>query len=315
MTTTVACTCAALGSIGKLITESSGSAPRTFADTSLEHEFIYESLQTKRPIASSGSITGSLANLKSSVRSGSYLTQGAIAIQASPKELRHWLPRIFGGISGSNVTLSDNLPTFDVLVYRENGIFHYTDCMVAQAVLRGKTSSGGEQVEFMDFIVQLVGKQELIDVTSWPATEPTMGVTVDYLPYTFYESNVDLDGLEVEYEKVDLIINNNLDVKFFNKPYPSCVRMTNREIRLNIQAAFTCDNLATALASNTTSIPGEFALRTTGMSTVFTFADLRNTFESPTIPGKTTFPQKFSLEAYADAADGINVAITQDDTP
>lgn len=315
MPTTVACTCAALGAIGKLISESTGTAPRTFADTSLKHEFIYESLQTKRPIASTNSITGSLANLKSSVRNGSYLTQGAIAIQASPEELKRWLPRIFGGISGSNIVLSDTLPTFDVLVYRENGIFHYTDCMVAQAVIRGKTSSGGEQVEFMDFIVQLVGKQELIDVTSWPATDPAMGVTADYLPYTFYESSLSLASADVEYEKIDLIINNNLDVKFFNKQYPSCVRMTNREIKLDVQAAFTCDNLDTALAANTGSIAGVFSLTTTGMSTVFTFADLRNTFESPTIPGKTTFPQKFSLEAYADAADGINVAITQDDTP
>lgn len=315
MTTTVTCTCSALGSIGKLITESTGSAPRTFSNTSLLHEFIYESIGTKRPIASSGSITGSLAPTKSSVRSGSYLTQGAIAIQASPKELRRWLPRIFGGISGSNVTLSNTLPTFDVLVYRENGIFHYTDCTVAQAVIRGKTSSGGEQVEFMDFIVQVVGKQELVDITSWPGTDPTLGVTADFLPYTFYESSLSLDSSDVEYEKIDLIINNNLDVKFFNKRYPSCVRMTNREIKLNVQAAFTCDNLAAALAANETSIPGVFSLATTGMSTVFTFADLRNTFETPTIPGKTGYPQKFSLEAYSDAADGINVAITQDDTP
>jgi hypothetical protein len=315
MPTTVACTCAALGSAGKLITESTGSAPRTFSSASLQHEFIYESLATKRPIASTNSITGGLAKMKSSVRNGSYLTQGAIAVQASPKELRRWLPRIFGGISGSNVVLSNNLPTFDVLVYRENGIFHYTDCMVAQAVLRGKTSSGGDKVEFMDFIVQLVGKQELIDITAWPATDPTMGVTADFLPYTFDESSATLAAVAVEYEKIDLIINNNLDVKFFNKPYPSCVRMTNREIRLDIQAAFTCDNLDTALAANTAAIAGTFSLATTGMSTVFSFPNLRNTFESPTIPGNTTFPQKFSLEAYASAADGINVTITQDDTP
>lgn len=315
MPTTVTCTCSALGSIGKLITESAGSAPRAFSATSLLHEFIYESVGTKRTIASSNSITGSLANTKTSVRSGSYLTQGAIAIQASPKELRRWLPRIFGGITGSNVTLSNTLPTFDVLVYRENGLFHYTDCVVAQAVLRGKTSSGGDQVEFMDFIVQIVGKEERIDTTAWPDPEPTLGVTADFLPYMFYESNLTLGSLPVEYEKIDLIVNNNLDVKFFNKRFPSCVRMTNREIKLNVQAAFTCDNLDTALSANTTSIGGVFSLVTAGMSTVFTFADLRNTFETPTIPGKASYPQKFSLEAYADAADGINVAITQDDTP
>jgi hypothetical protein len=316
MPTEVTCTCSALGSQSKILTESTGTAPRTFNSSSLRHELIYETVGTKRPIASSGALTGSGADLTSSVRSGSYLTQGVIAVQASPKELRKWLPRIFGGvISGSNVTVTNTLAPFDVLVYRENGLFHYTDAVVAQAVLRGKTSSGGDEVDFMDFIIQIVGKEELIDITAWPDPEPSVATTADYLPYTFYESSLVLNSLDVEYEAINVTIDNNLDVKFFNKQYPSCVRMTKRSIKLGIQAAFTCDNLATALSMNTTAGTGTFALTTTGMSTSFEFAKLRNTFETPTIPGKASIPQKINLEAFAAAADGINVTVTQDDTP
>ena len=313
---TITCTCAALGSLGKLLTESSGAAPRTFNNSSLRHEFVYETIGTKRNIASSNAINGHVANLTSSVRSGTYLTQGAIAIQASPKELRRWLPRIFGGtITGTSVSLSNNLPAFDVLVYRENGIFQYTDAVVAQAVLRGKTSSGGEQVEFMELIVQVVGKEERINQVAWPSPEPALATTVDWLPYAFFDSNLVLNSLPVEYEKIDIIINNNLDVKFFNKRFPSCLRMTNREIKIGIQAPFTCDNLSTALSLNETAGSGTFTMSVPGMSTSFQFPGLRNTFETPTIKGRATIPQTLMLEAFAPAADGVNVVITQDDTP
>lgn len=302
--------------MGKLLTESSGSAPRTFSSSSLFHEIIYESVGTKRPIGSTNSISGNAANMKSSVRAGAYVTQGVIAVQASPKELTRWLPRIFGGtISGTTVSLSNTLPTFDVLVYRENGIYQYTDAVVAQAVLRGKTTGGGEQIDFMDFIIQIVGKQELINTATWPATDPTIAVTADNLPYTFYETTLTLNTLPVEYEEIAMVVNNNLDVKHYNKQYPSCIRMTNRQIELSIKAASTCDNLSTALSQNTATGSGVFSLTTTNMSTVFTFDSLRNAFETSTINGKVIFPQKLSIEAFSAAADGVNVAITHDATP
>ncbi len=212
------------------------------------------------------------------------------------------------------VGIKHTLP-FDVMIYRENGIYQYTDAMVAQAVLRGKTTGGGEQIDFMDLLIQIVGKQELINSTSFPVTDPTITNTTDNLPYTFYETTLTLNSLPVEYEEIALIVNNNLDVKHFNKQFPSCIRMTKRQIELQIKAASTCDNLSTALSQNTTAGSGAFSLTTTGMSTVFTFANLRNSFETSTMNGKVIFPQKLSIEAFSAAADGINVAITHDATP
>lgn len=313
----VACACSALGSQVRLLTESTGSsAPRTFDSSSLQHEVVYETVGTKRKVAASGAVNGTGVDLASSVRPGSYLTQGVISIPPSPKELKRWLPRVFGGVvSGSNVTVTNTLTPFDVLVYRENGIFHYTDAVVAQAVIRGKTSSGGDSVEFMDMLIQIVGKQELIDVTAWPDPAPSLTYTADWLPYTFYESGLVLDSLAVEYDAISMVVNNNLDVKFYNQQYPSCIRLSKRTIELGIQAAFTCDNLATALEANTADITGAFDLTTTGMATTFTFSKLRNTFETPNMSGPGSFPQKINLQALAATANGINVVITQDDTP
>lgn len=313
---TVACSCSALGALGKLLTEDTGTAPRTFDNTSLRHEFIYETLGTERKLQKTNSVTGNLADLASSVRSRSYLTQGAIAIQPSPAQLTTWLPRIFGGpVDGTDIGLSNNLPEFDVLVYRENGIFQYTDAQVAQAVLRGRTSNGGDSLEFMDLIVNVVGKAELIDQVTWPDPEPSLPTTVAYLPYVFTETSFDLGVRNVDYEAITIIVNNKLDIRFYNNSTPSCIRATGRDINIGIQTPFTCDNLDDAESYNTTAGTATFTMASGNMSTIFAFPAVRNTFMTPTIPGKQTVPFKFGLEAYSPNTDGINVVITHDDTP
>lgn len=312
---TIACSCSSLGALGKLLTEEAGTAPRTFSDTSIRHEFVYETLKTKRALQYTGAITGALSRFSRGVRESSYLSQGTIAVQPSPAQLTTWLPRIFGGpLAGTNVALSDNPPEFDCLVYRENGIFQYTDAVVAQAVLRGRTSNGGKSLEFMELLINVVGKAELINAVTWPSPEPALGATVDYLPYTFWESELTLNGIEVEYEAFTMVVNNNVDVRFYNKNVAQCIRATGRDIEMMVQAPFTCDNLTEALSLNTTQGTGQFKLESGNMSTTFDFPAIRNTFESPTIPGKQTVPLKFGLEAYS-VAGNDEVTITHDATP
>lgn len=313
----ITCSCSALGALGKLITEETGTAPRTFDDNSIRHELIYETLGTKRLLQYTGAITGSLSRFSGGVREKSYLSQGTIAVQPSPAQLTTWLPRIFGGpLVGTNVALSDNPPEFDVLVYRENGIFQYTDAVVAQAVLRGRTANGGKSLEFMELLINVVGKAEQINQVAWPVPEPALGTTEDYLPYMFFESELTLNGIEVEYEAFSMVVNNNVDVRFYNKNVAQCIRSTGRDIEMMVQAPFTCDNLTEALSLNTTSGTGQFKLETAtaNMSTIIAFPALRNTFETPTIPGKQTVPLKFGLEAYS-LLGNDEATITHDATP
>lgn len=313
---TISCSCSALGALGQLLTEETGTAPRTFSPTSLRHEFVYETLGTERNLQSTNTVTGNLANLASSVREKSYLTTGQIAIQPSPAQLSVWLPRIFGGpLVGTDVALSNNPPSFDCLVYRENGIFQYTDAVVSQAMLQGKTANGGEELEFMSLIVAIVGKEELINPGAWPLPEPALPTTIDYLPFTFWETELVLNGIDVEYESIKIMVNNKLDVKFFNKPFPSCIRATGRDIKIGIDAPFTCNNLTEALSLNTTAGTGQFSMASGNMSTVLDFPAIRNAFKTPTIKGKQTIPLEFNLEAYAPTTAGINVVITHDATP
>lgn len=267
-------------------------------------------------LQTTNAVTGDVNALKTSVRPAPYMVQGQIAIQPSPKQLTTWLPRIFGAaISAGSLTPTNTLPTFDCLVYRENGFFQYTDAVVAQAVIRGRTNNGGEGMQFMEMIVALAGKSELISGVTWPDPEPALGTTAAFLPYTFWESTLELNSTEVPYEEFTMVVNNTLDVRFFNKQTPQCMRGTSRQIQLEVKVPFTCDNLDESLALNLADNDGTFTLESGNCSTVFTFPALRNNFETPTTPGRTMIPLKFDLMAFG-PSDGVpNVTITHDDTP
>jgi hypothetical protein len=297
-----------------LLSESTGNAPRTFNNASKRHEFVYENVGTNRAIEHTNAINGSLSLLSTGVREKSYLAQGTIAIQPSPKELSVWLPRIFGGpLTGTNVVLSDNLPTFDLMIYRENGLFQYTDCIVAQALLRGKTSNGGESSEFMELLINVIGRAEITSGLTWPNPEPALATTLDYLPYVFPDTKFYINAVEMPYESISMSINNNPDIRFFNSRFAQCVRSTGRSIEIELQSPFTCTALADALSLNTASNDGEFVMELGNTSTSFEFPALRNTFTTPTAAGKQMIPLKFGLRAFATSG-AKEAVITHDDT-
>lgn len=310
----IACSCSALGSLGIMLTESTGNAPRTFNNLSKRHEFVYENVGTNRAIEHTNAINGSLSLLSTGVREKSYLAQGTIAIQPSPKELSVWLPRIFGGpLSGTDVALSDNLPTFDIMIYRENGLFQYTDCIVAQALLRGKSSNGGESTEFMELLINVIGEAEITSGLTWPNPEPALVTTLDYLPYTFPETTFEINNVAMPYEAFSMSVNNNVDVRFYNSRFAQCVRSTGRSIEMEVVSPFTCTALADALTLNTSAVAGEFKMELGNTSTTFAFPALRNTFRTPTISGKQMIPLTFGLRAFATSG-SKEAVITHDDT-
>jgi hypothetical protein len=318
---TVSCSCSAIGALGKLITDSDTAANNPFDASSLRHEFIYETLGSERLLQETGAITGTLNSFHRSVRPKAYVPQGAIALQASPLELNRWIPRIFGTNTGSEY-LSNTLIPFEALIFRDQGLFRYRDAVVAQAVIRGKTSESANSMEFIDLIVQLIAKEELINVgtgspphTVWPDPEPSLGTTAASLPYTFWESSIDLDGDELEYESFTLVIDNMVDYRLNNKQTPSCVRSLGRSVSLDVKAPFNCDTLGYSRAYNAGYAPLTFALTTTGMSTSFVFPYTMNTFKTPTVPGKVNVPIEFKFRSYAQSATAGIVQITQDITP
>ncbi len=317
----IVCNCTSIGAFGKLLLEKTGTAPRTFTSASSRLEILYETLATKRNLQHTEAITGTTSRLISGVRAKSYLTQGVIALQASPANLALVLPLILGGTpSGNSFPLGSVLPTFDVLVYRESGIFQYSNLRVAQAVLRGKTSNGGESSDFMELLLVCVGEQEIITetggVSPWPASEPSLPTTARYVPYAFYESTFELNNTEIAIEDIKLTIDNQLAIKFYNERYPTCIRSTGRKIMMEASSPFTCEALQESLDLNTVTGTAEISFATPTTSPVFqtSFAIpyARTEFETPTIRNKADLPIKISVEGYATS--GNDEMITTNDS-
>lgn len=314
---TIACNCTSIGSLSKMLTTETGTAPRTFNATSNRHEFIFEKVGSKRAVSYTGGITGSLSRLASGVSRNSYIVQGTIALQASPSQLSIWLPRIFGGpLAGTSVGLSNTIPTFDILLYREAGIFQITDAVVAQALIRGRTTNGagGAAAEFIELIINVIGKQELLSGLTWPSPEPALSTAVADLSYSFWESDFTLDSVDIPMDSFSFLVDNNMRVRFYNERYPTCIRSAGRDVKLDIESPFTCTTLAKSIAANEGSLVGQLKFTTTDMSTTFDFAAMRNTYTTPTVPGKSEIPLEFSLEAFKTASTN-EVVITHDANP
>lgn len=332
---TITCNCSAIGALGKLLIEPTGTAPRTFTSSSKRLEYIYSTLGSKRALQYTNAITGSTSRLITGVRPKSYLVQGVIAVQPSPANLALLLPFILGGTAGAegsgtgtdvdsdgndrNYPLASVLPTFDALEYRENGIFQFTNLQVAQAILRGKTANGGEANEFMELLLVVVGEQEIItqdgDASPWPVSEPALPTTVPYLPYAFWETSFYMNDAAQDYEQITIIIDNQLSIKFYQSRYPTCIRSTGRIARIDVKMPFTCSGLEESLALNEAVGTAEFRMATPeGAVTFHTSIELpyaRSTFETPVIKDKSDIPLEISIEGYSTAGND-ELVVTND---
>lgn len=334
---TIACNCVSIGALGKLLIETAGdgSSARTFNANSKRIEFIYETLGTERNIKHNNAITGFLGERLYGARQGSYLTQGVISMQMSPLQLNTILPLILGGTAGSagsgtgvdvdsdgadvDFPLSNNIPTFDVLVYREAGIFQYRNLRAAQVVVRGRAVQGGDQNEFIELIMVCIGQQEIITKSGgdspWPGTEPALPTTANALPYQFHELDLYLDDTKFNVESFTLTINNNLMVKWFDELFPQCIRSTGRTVSLDIELPFTCAGLSRIEAMHTTDAPSELRFATpagavayhTSFELPYSLAD----FITPTIQGRQDIPHRVRIRGF-DTNGNDSLVVTND---
>lgn len=333
----IACNCVSIGALGKLLIETSGdgSSARTFTSSSKRIEFVYETLATERNIKHNSAITGFLGNRLYGARQGSYLTQGIISLQMSPLQLNTILPLVLGGTPGSagsglgedldsdgadvNFPLSNNIPTFDALVYREAGIFQYRNLRAAQCVIRGRAVRGSDSNEFIEMILVCIGAQEIItksgDSSPWPGTEPALPTTANALPYQYHELDLLLDGTQYNVENFTLTINNNLMVKWFDNLYPGCIRSTGRDVTLDVELPFTCAGLAEVLAMHDADAQAEIRFSTpTGdvaYHTSFEMPYSLANFMTPTIEGRQDIPHKVRFTAF-DSSGNDSLIVTND---
>ena len=345
---TISCSCSAIGSLSQMIVSKrvvgdTDGTPLDFTSIGAgrikRFEFMYERLKSVRAQDYTNAITGSTTRFRRGVRNKSYLVQGVISLQPSPANLDYWLPLITGGALGAGgsgtlddlsavtddttddkeITLGSVLPEFDILMFRESHFAQYTQCQVAQAVLRGRTANGGDGSEFLELIIVVVGQQEVITQSGgsspWPSPAPALDTAANTLPYTFFESDLILNSTNIPMDDFSLRINNNLAINFRNELFPTCIRSTGRNVMLDARVPAVCDPIQEVLGMNTTEGAAELQLATPDpvvMHTQFKLPHAYSKFETPTTNGRGEIVLPVSIEGYGDQ--GNDELIVQNDS-
>ena len=309
-------TCAAMGSFTKLAVESTGSSPRTFANTSERYGFLAESLKVVKPYQGRRRITGDRSQYSDAVRTHSYLARGAIVLQPGPADLDNWLPRYTWGTESptDQFNLGDTQSEFDVLIDRENKVFHYTECIGSKCVFRSTTEAGNEPTneELIEMICYIMGKDEST-ATAWPSPEPSLTLGSTSLPYLHSEGVFTFNSNATRFRNWEMTIDNMVVPLFYNSLSPSCFRSMGRRITLKMQNPFTATTWTDAVAALNSGVAATLVFTNGTLSTTFTFPHLRNRYQTPTTSGRSEIPLFLELEAFRTSG-SMELVVTNDAT-
>jgi hypothetical protein len=301
--------CAAVGSLAMMLVEpraAVGDADPTFDGSSEIYPFLYETMAAERPVRASNLITGSGSHYASRMVKGSYVPKGAIGLQLGPAEYDLWLPRIFGAAESANVfALNNSLPLFDMMIYRDNGVFYYRNCVVAAALFHSRSADGGDEEEILNLQLRIIARQE--DLTkSWPGTVPTLTDGEDYSPYVFPQGLFSINGSAHDFMEAQILVDNGIVAKNRNSYTPNCVYKTRRRVRAEVTTPFTAAawTAAQALydAADDVRIRWETGSGGADEAIQFDFPKARNMQKPPVTRGHSEMPLEFVLEAGATAA-------------
>lgn len=309
----MASSCAALGSFSRLLVQD-GAAPRTFSATSERYAFLSESIQSNRILQGRRRIVGTRDLYSGSIRPHSYVIAGDLVLQPGPAELTKWLPRILGGtFNAGSLTPGDTLSTFDMLLDRENGIWLYTNCQVARAVFTSSTALGSEQEEMLELVMTIVAETET-DGQSWPNPEPAVNNDAEYAPYIHSEGALTINNVSRPCDSFNIMIDNDIFMRARGSLTPNCIRAGDRRIRLQTRNPFITGTQTDALTLWSAGYAGKVKYTNGGMSTEFSFPNLRNTYNTPNVSSKNEIPMVLNLEV-ARTSNSPMVTITHDATP
>ncbi len=320
--------CAAQGVFGKILIEpkaAEGDADPVFDNNSERYTFMYETMSSNRELHGTRSIYGTLSLYQTQLSKKPYTPMGMPGMQPGARDLDRWLPRILGGAEASDplatpdlFPLAESLPLFDMLIHRDNGVFHYKNCRVNQAVFQGRSDAGEDEGNIISLGMHIIAMDEV--EASWPGSEPAVPVHVEDAPYIFSQGVLTVGGTAYPFNEFKLNINNGLQVRHRNSLLPTCVFSAGRTVRLEVDSPFTAaafDRMeALYNGSSLGTLRFEDLLRggaggSLEVRTTFTFPALRAHMDIPTIRGKGEIPLSLKMQAYRTAS-AAELTVTHD---
>lgn len=304
-------TCNAIGALAKLLAQS-GSSPATFADTSERYDFVNETLAPKHIWVGPERGAGELGVTAGARRRKLTVYAGRITLPASPANLAAWMPRaMWGTTTPTSFALgtSHSSQNFDLLINRENGIFHYQNCVVKDLSITSDTNKN----EFAVLSLGLLALNES-QGTPWPSPEPDLPTANDTLAYLHYESSMTLNAVPIPYQYIRLHIDNKIVPIASGSVTPQKFRSLGRDINLKATCAFTSLTQAEAESALQTEADAVLTYTSTvnGHTTTINFQNAQNTGHThPNVSGNKEIPLPVSLQAGKDNISTPELTVTQ----
>jgi hypothetical protein len=290
-------TCNAIGAFSKMAVQG-GAGPRVFSATSERYPFINEYIKPAHEWKGQDRNVGDLELVDSGGFLDSTLYAGRILIDGSRYNIEKWLPRAMTSTQSSspwNVGGDQDGNEFDILIDRENGVFHYKDCVVASATI---FSDATRDITISLIAINILAK-DCVLTTPWPSPEPAIDNSDSSIPYVHHELDFSINSVSIPVSQVVTTVANKILPIANSSVTAQKFRSMGRTVTCSVTGALTGTTLSESeLALN--SSPSAILLYSNPV-----LGDVRLDFENfmnighthPTVEGRASIPLILQLQA------------------
>lgn len=271
-------------------------------------EFVNESVARQDILIRTEGIRGTRTRLYNQTRDGGYTVSGSITIEPNPNTLNILLPYILGGSeSGDNFPLAENVPSFHLMIDRDEHRFIYSGCKVNRATF--SASEGG----LLQLVLDIEALTETLSADAFPAINPDL----EGYPYIFADCAFTILGSSRKVKSWSLVIDNLLATdQFYNNLTRQRLDEQDRSIQFTAELPY--DSAEKDVYNNGSWANSSSAVIDIGFGewgAVWTLNKLVNVRTSPVLSGKTEVMQSISGEVFAASIGDQELTASNDNVP
>ena len=248
-------------------------------------------------------IRGTRSRVKERVVKGIVLVQPELICNPSPRELHangqfpDFLKLAMGTSGAGTKTLAEAIPSFQIMYEPVAKNFTLTDCKVDKFILAGTVG--------MPLVLQLQmkGKTEVLGAPGTLAAAAVADIDTDSV-YVFHHGTLTIGGIYRFFESFEMLIDNHLEVNFYNTTFASTICEEDREINLQISTPYSASeiDLYDVPAAAATGMAGTLVFNNGTNTLTFTFPSLKAVGQAPSIKRKQEIKLTQQYRAYKSGA-------------
>jgi hypothetical protein len=254
-------------------------------------------------------IRGTRSHSKERVAQGILKVEPTVLMQPSPTELDQLLTPILGGTESVDVfAVDEDVPARFLLFDAVAKVHEMGNVYVDKAIFRGQVNQP------LMLELQFKGKTHTPRAAGYFTTVSVPAIDTDQV-LVFHEGVLTLRSSARSFEQFVLVIDNDLEVNFYNSRTASDICAQDRKIMLGTSTPYTSseidlfDDPMTSAAGDS----GTLVFTSGSKSTTFTFGNLKEMAKAPSVKSKREIKLPLQYKAYRSGATK-EIEITHDPT-